>query len=244
MNKNIYLIAVALLGFVSSCMTSEKKALLVVDNFLKQTNDEISGNLDTTKITEPLYNLIKKDGGFASKDGWTLSVNQRNDTLIIIESVGKTHNGFGQPMKIKQKFALKEIEKEWIIYDTYNVIRLFLGMNIVDRDWHFFWDMEKKEILEHLRKNLKLEIVKRGKKTYFGNGYEGKLRLLNNSKYDIRSVKILIEHFDSKGKSVNTDDEYISDIIRQDGYREFDWRTSDCSKCVKQKFRIKFQREF
>ena len=189
--------------------------------------------------------MINKYGGYLSKDGWTLSVNKKNDTIIIIESVGKTHNGFGQPIEIKQKFAVHKLNNEWKIYDTYNLIPLYLDMDIVDRDWNFFWDMEKNDILIDLQNNLTLEVIEEGRKTYSGsNSMEGKLKLNNNSEYDIRNVSILIEHFDINEKSVNTDEDYVSDIIRKKGYREFDWYTSDCSKCVKQEFKIKFQREF
>lgn len=230
--------------FLISCNNPEKESLKTVDNFLKQFNDEIEKNLDSTKVDKALFELIKQYGGYLSKDGWTLNFNQKNDTTILIESVGKTHNSFGKPIEIKQKFLLKEVDGAWTIFDTYNLLPLFLDMDIVDRDWDFFWDKEKNEILLDLKKNLKLEVISKGSKSYFGDAVEGKLRLFNNSKYDIRNVSILIEHFDSEGKSVNTDDEYVSDIIRTNGYREFDWYTSDCSKCYRQEFKIKFQREY
>jgi hypothetical protein len=72
---------------------------------------------------------------------------------------------------------------------------------------------------------------------------EGKLRIINNSDYDIQWIKILIEHFDSQGKSVNTDYKYVSDIVRKNGYREFEWLTTDCDKCVRQEFKINFVKE-
>lgn len=226
------------------CSNPEKESLKVVDNFLTQFNDEIEGNGDTTKIDKKLFELIKTYGGFLSKDGWSLNFNQKNDSTILIESVGKTHNSFGQPIEIKQKFLLKNTTGQWIIYDTYNLLPLFLNMDIVDRDWDFFWDIEKNEILTELQDSLKLEIIRNGYKNSYSDAVKGELRLVNNSQYDIRNVSILIEHFDKDGRSVNTDDEYIPDIIRANGYREFDWYTSDCDKCSKQEFKIKFQREF
>jgi len=56
----------------------------------------------------------------------------------------------------------------------------------------------------------------------------------------IRNIEVLIEHFDKDGISVNTDSKTIYDIIRSKGYREFEWYTSDCSKCNSQTFKIKF----
>jgi uncharacterized protein related to proFAR isomerase len=82
-------------------------------------------------------------------------------------------------MEIKQKFALKKINNEWIIYDTYNVIRLFLGMDIVDKDWAFFLDMEKQEIITELQKSLKLEVVKKGFRTTYTEAAKGELILIN-----------------------------------------------------------------
>lgn len=244
MRKYTFLL-IALIGFIFTyCSSPEDKALKVVDNFLSQANDEIEGNLDTTKITQQINDLIKIYSGFASKDGWTLSVNEKNDSVIIVESVGKSYNALGQPIKIKQKFKLKQVNNEWIIYDTYNVIRLFLAMDIVDRDWDFFWDIEKFEIMKHLKDNLKLEVIEKGHQTYFGDSAEGKIRLTNDSEYDIRNVNVLIEHYDRDGRSVNTDTEYVLDIIRKNGYREFDWYTNDCSNCYEQKFEIKYQSEY
>lgn len=73
---------------------------------------------------------------------------------------------------------------------------------------------------------------------------KGRLRLINDSKYDVKSIDILIEHFDSEGISVNTDHEKIYKIIRSGGYLEFDWYSSDCSSCETQEFQISFTKEY
>ena len=226
----------------TSCNNPEKEALKTVDDFLKQVNNEVK--LDSTKIDKSLTSLVRQYGCYLSKDGWTLNVSQRNDTAFFIESIGKTHNGLGKPIEIKQKFSLKKARNGWKIFDTYNLIPLFLDMDIVDRNWNFFWDIEKNNILLDLEKNLKLEVLQKGRKAYSNESVEGKLRLSNNSEYDITDVTILIEHFDADGKSVNTNEEYVPDIIRKNGYREFNWFAADCSKCFRQEFKIKFQREY
>lgn len=244
MNLQKVITKVFLISFIISCSTPEKESLKTVDNFLTQFNDEIDHNLDSTKIDTELYMLIKEYGGFLSKDGWSLTLSKKNDSTILIESVGKTHDSYGKPIEIKQKFLLKNTSGEWKIYDTYNLLPLFLDMDIVDRHWDFFWDIQKNNILSELQDSLKLEVIKKGYRISYADATKGELRLVNNSQYDIRNVSILIEHFDKNGRSVNTDDENVFDIIRAKGYREFDWRTRDCNKCRTQEFKIKFQREF
>ncbi len=105
-----------------------------------------------------------------------------------------------------------------------------------------FWGYGKNNIIKHLQENLKLEVVKTANVNKYGRSI-GKLRLTNNSEYDITDIYILIEHFDKNKKSVNTDTEFIYDIIRKNGYREFSWSTSNCSKCWSQKFQINYTKE-
>jgi hypothetical protein len=83
-----------------------------------------------------------------------------------------------------------------------------------------------------------LKVLVPGHRGYFSESKEGKLKLINNSDFDLEGIKILIEHFDNEGNSVNTSNDYVSGIIRKHGYREFSWYTPECSKCEKQEFSI------
>ena len=147
-------------------------------------------------------------------------------------------------MENHQEFLVKEVNNNWRIVDSYNVLADFLDFDVVDKKWGFYWDKEKHDVLMDLQKKLVLKTVIPGHCGFFDCSIrEGKLKLINNSDYDIKGVKILIEHYDKKGKSVNTDDESVYDIVRKHGSREVEWYTSECSSCAKQEFKINFIRE-
>src|SRR5690606_6720849 len=125
------------------------------------------------------------------------------------------------------------------ISDSYNLIGFYLNFQVEDTQWQTYWDSKKSEILKEVIDNLKLEIITKGYKKY-DDAMAGELRLVNNSNYDLKNIEILIEHFDKDGVSVNTDNTYVSEVIRAKGYREFDWISFDCSKCNTQTFKIKY----
>lgn len=212
---------------------------------MKQINDEKvkKKDIDFSAVSSKYKDLFLESTYFTSQT-WTLVAEPESDTAIVVKSTGKTFNSFGQPVENHQEFVVKMREGSWKITNSYNVLAQFLDFDIVDQEWEFYWDGQKHDILLQLQDQLKLEILVPGHCGYFScENREGKLKLVNNSDYDIKGVKILIEHYDKEGNSVNTDNTSVYDIIRKHGYREFDWYTSDCSKCATQKFKINFIRE-
>lgn len=240
MKIRFIIIGIVSLSFMS-CQDNSEKAIEIVDKVLTQINDKIEGNLDTTVFEPEYFDLFKTSFIYFTND-WELKLKQQNDSIFIVESNGKTHNAFGMELKNHQEFKLAKRDGKLQIIDTYNLIGLFLNMKVVDKEWDFYWDKQKEDIVKDLEGKLELEVVTKGHKKY-SSSVVGDLKLINNSDYDISNVEILIEHFDSDGKSVNTDTEYLSEVIRANGYREFDWYTSDCKSCSKQQFSIKFKRE-
>ncbi len=73
-----------------------------------------------------------------------------------------------------------------------------------------------------------------------GTCKKGRLKLVNDSKYDISSIIIVIEHFDEKGKSSSVTKKVLYDIVKSGGYKIFEWIEFDCFNCNKRKFKILF----
>jgi hypothetical protein len=241
MKKFIHILFFAGLTLLYSCKSKEDKAKDVVNEFLTQINDQTK-TLNKELMTEKFATFFKGKSYYTAEK-WELTIKPENDSSIVVESKGQTHNGLGQPTELLQAFSLTNKYGGWKIYNSFKLTADELDFEIVDTQWDFYWDRDKEDILKQLQDNLKLEILQPGYSSYFGDSKKGNLKLVNNSDYDIKGVNILIEHFDSKGNSVNTDHTSVYDIIRKHGYREFDWYTSDCSKCVKQTFKINFIRE-
>jgi hypothetical protein len=242
MKKNNFIIIILLIFiFFISCKTKEDIVKDVVTEFLAEINDQTK-TLNKDLMTEK-YAIFFKDKSYYTAEKWELSVKPENDSVILVEAKGHTHNGFGQPTELLQSFSLTNKNGGWKIFNSYNLIADELDFKVVDTDWEFSWDRAKDDILRKLQDELNLKVVVPSHCSYFGDSKEGKLKLINNSDYDIMGVTILIEHFDYQGRSVNTDHTYITDIIRKHGYREFNWYTSNCSQCVSQKFKINFIKE-
>ncbi len=241
MTKQLYTIILVGMTFLYSCKSKEDKAKDVVNEFLTQINDQTK-TLNNDLMTEK-YASFFKDKSFYTSEKWELTVKPENDSVLIVEAKGNTHNGFGQPTEILQAFSLTNKFGGWKIFNSYKLTVDELDFEIVDTQWDFYWDITKYDILKQLYDNLELKEIVPAYSSYFSDSKQGKLKLINNSDYDIKGVNILIEHFDSQGNSVNTDHTSVYDIIRKHGYREFDWFTNDCSKCVKQTFKINFIRE-
>ena len=194
-------------------------------------------------LTESYFDLYANASSVYDSQSWNLKSQTVSDTSVIIKSTGQTFsNSFGQPMKLHQEFLLKKNNGAWRIANTFNLIAYNIDFEIADNQWEFYWDVEKNSILNDLKKNVKLEILVAGHTESSSEFVKGELKITNNSNYDIKNLKILIDHFDSEGKSANTDNAYVSDIIRKRGYRELNWITGDCSKCVKQEFKISFMK--
>lgn len=240
--KKITIIIISIgLNFLYSCKNTEEKIKDVVNEFLTEINDKTK-NLNEELMTENFATFFKGKAYYLSQN-WDLTVKPENDSIVMVEARSETHNGFGHPIEILQGFYLTNTYGDWKIFDSYKLVADQLDFEVVDTQWDFFWDRDKDAILKDLQEKVKLEVVVSGYKSYYSDSRRGKLKLINNSEYDIQSVKILIEHFDKNGYSVNTDNEYLSNIIRKKGYREFDWYTSDCEKCDKQEFKINFIKE-
>ncbi len=240
--KKIILIILSVgLTFFYSCKSKEDKVKNVVNEFLTQINDQtktINKDLMTEKFAE-----FFKSKKYYTAEKWELTVKPENDSIITVESKGQTHNGFGRPIELLQGFVLTSEYGSWKIFNSFKLVADELDFEVVDTQWDFYWDREKDEILKQLQDKLELKVLVPGYGNYYTDNKAGKLKLINNSDFDIKNVKILIEHFDNQNKSVNTNHTYISDIIRKHGYREFNWYTSDCSQCETQIFKINFIKE-
>lgn len=239
MRKFLFCICVSfvLLG----CKTKEDKSIAVVDEFLTEINDPLK-KLNNKLMTDRFGEEFQHRSYYTSKK-WNLVSNIENDSIIVVSSQGQTFNGYGRPVEIVQRFALTNKYGKWQICDSYNLMNCdVLDFKIVNVDWNFFWDRKKIDILKHLQKNLILKVVVPGHHTS-SDRVEGRLKLVNNSDFDVTDITILIEHFDKNGRSVNTSHETIYDYIRKGGYREFKWHSYDCANSYKQTFKINFIRE-
>lgn len=238
MMKFLFVIVASVI--LHGCNNVENKSIAIVKEFLKDVNTP-TRQINKELLTDAFWEDMNS-GRIYTSDNWKFTSAAQNDSIVMVSAQGQTVNGFGRPIEIEQKFGLTNKYGKWQIFESYNFIVCDdLDFKIVDTDWWFYWDRQKIKILKHLQDNLKLEVVTLGYHVY--NGVKGRLRLVNNSDYDITDIKILIEHFDSAGRSINTDHEIISDYIRKGGYREFDWYTRDCAKSYRQTFKINFLQE-
>lgn len=240
---------------LNSCQNPGKKAIEIVDHFYNEVYangaDNYGGSLkksrevlDYSGVSTAMEKLIRNNFlGIPEKGTYRLTTEQKSDNNVIVTSIGKAPGLFGIVVETRNQFSVTKISGQWKIDDSFGLIGLFLNFSIEDTQWNTYWDIKKSKILKEVMDSLKLEIVKAGSKNYYGDAMEGNLRIVNSSSYDLKDLEILIEHFDRNGKSVNTDDKFVFDIIRSKGYREFDWYTSDCENCYSQKFQIKFVRE-
>ncbi len=235
--KRIFVILICVISLYS-CKSRESKVEDVVNKFLTEINDNTKA-LSQDLMTEEFIAFFKGKSYYTAQE-WILTVKPENDSTITVESKGKTHNGWGQPVEVLQAFALTNKYGGWKIFSSYNLVADEIDFQVVDTQWDFYWDTRKDRILKELQEKLELKVLVPGSRSYYSRYTKGKLRIVNDSDYDIKGVKILIEHFDSQGKSVNTDYTYVSDIVRKNGYREFEWLTGDCDKCVRQEFKINF----
>lgn len=241
MKKITLILAFTGMIFLNSCKNREDKVKEVVNEFLTEINDNTK-TPNNNLMTENYAKFFKGKSYYLSQN-WELTVKPENDSTIIVEAKGKTHNGFGQPVENLQGFVLTNKYGGWKIYNSFKLVADEIDFEVVDTQWDFYWDRDKDKILKQLQAKLELKVLVPGYGNYYTDSKKGNLKLINNSDYDIKGVNILIEHFDNQGKSVNTDHTYVSDIVRKHGYREFDWFTSDCAKCATQEFKINFIKE-
>ena len=248
--KNLgFIFGIIFFGILTSCKSEDAKILDVVNKFLTERNsEEYSSQGYDDLITEDYANLVMGKYFYTIKN-WKLEIRPMDfdlvseNSMLMVEATGETHNNRGTPKKVVQRFALTDKFGKWQIDDSYGFVSERLNFDIADTQWDFYWDRKKEEVLKELQSKLKLSVLVKGYRTTYSDYARGKLKLENNSDYDIKGVTILIEHFDKDGLSVNTDKKTVWDIIRKHGYREFDWITGDCAKCVKQEFKISFTKE-
>lgn len=241
---------------IFSCQTPEKQASKVVDDFFNEIYnngaDKFNGSLKKSRevmnysyVSSEMEELIENNFiGLPDKGTYKLTTEKKPDNTIIITSVGKSPGVLGRVLDTRHQFLVSKINGAWKIVDSYNLIGFNIDFRVVDTQWENYWDIKKSVILKEVMDNIKLEIVEKGYRPFYGGEtVKGKLRLTNNSDYDIEGIDVIIEHFDKDGISVNTGETGVYDIIRSKGYREFNWYSSNCSKCVKQTFKIKFVEE-
>lgn len=240
---------------LTSCTNPENKAKSFVDNFYSDVYnngaDKYGGSLKKSReifnysyFSSEMEQLIRNNYLEAPDKGeYKLTAERKSDNTILISSTGTRKGSIGNSVNVYNQFLVTNINNEWKITDTNNVITFDINFEIVDSKWEPSWDIQKSKIIQEIIDNLKLEIISEAYQTYFRNAVKGDLRLVNNSNYDVKNIEILIEHFDNDGVSVNASNDLLTDIIRSKGYREFDWYTSDCAKCISQKFIIKFLKE-
>jgi len=234
--KKIILLLLICVSIPSFSQDNEIKIKDVVNKFLIQINNKSKAWNDSL-ITEN-YSKLFKEKKYYTSEKWELTVTKKNDSTYRVQSKASTFNSYGTPIEIIQRFGLTNVFGGWKIFNTYNVLSDDkIDFDLADSDWRFYWDRQKFDILEELKKGLILEIIQSAKSTYSGKSKEGQLKLINNTKYDIKSITVLIEHYDENGVSVNTTSKGIYDI-RKNGYREFEWYATDCQKCARQEYKI------
>ena len=238
--KKVFVIVICVIS-LCSCKRKEEKVENVVSEFLSEINDKTK-TLNHELMTENFATFFEGKSYYTSQD-WALTVKPQNDSMIIVEAKGKSHNNLGQPIEILQGFALTNIYGKWQIGSSYNLVADNIDIQIGgDTQWGFYWDRDKDYILNELREKLELQVLIPAYNNSFWGNRGGKLRIDNNSDFDIRVVTVLIEHFDNQGKSVKIDHEYVRDI-RKNGYREFEWATYNCEKCEREEIKIMFTKE-
>jgi hypothetical protein len=241
MKRNILMLFIAMI--LASCENEEKKAEGVVNEFLTLINGEsYKGELLDDKIITKNYELFFKENRFFTSNNWKLNLKSKNDSIVIVESKSQGTNSFGVVSELIQTFYLKK--ENFKIYDSNNLVTNYSDFDIIGIDWESLSDMKRNEIFKNIKDNLTVKVIEKGYKVGSKSDYvEGVIRVYNNSKYDIKNLKVLIEHFDNNKKSVNTDQEYINDIVRKNGQREASWITPDCFDCEEQEVKINFIKE-
>lgn len=223
-----------------ACKNDEKKAEEITNEFLTIINSEnYKSELLNKNILTKEYKSLVKNNYFFTSTNWTLRLKSKNDSIIIVESKSHTTDEYGTAFDLIQLLYLKNENKNLKIYDSSNLVTSKLDFEILGVDFGTLSDIKKHEIFKHIKENLSLQIIVKGHKIITKH-VEGEIRITNNSKYDIKGLNLLNEHFNNKGISVNTDRIYIDEILRKKSYRDKYWLTSDCGDCDKQKITINF----
>jgi len=244
MKKLIFFI---FLFILSGCSNPIEDSKDVVNSFLISVNS--SKAIDESIVTDEYMKLLG-DRKYYVIDNWLLEVDESQnfhdisipEPSFVVTAKGVSKNGFGMDLSVTQLFntiiddgKIRIINsKDFIAFDD-------LAFTIKDPAWENYWDSDKLEIIEFVKNNIKLSIIKEAYfEKYSDSTIHGRLKIENNSSYEISDIAIEIDHYDDEDKSVNSETEYVYDSIKPKGYREFDWITLDCNKCKRQEYEIKF----
>lgn len=259
MRTHIFIIFFAILLTKTSigvCSSKEDMAKAFIDNFYKDVDtkgaDKFGGSLKKSRasfnysyFSADLKKLIQNNFLETPDIGsYKLTSESKSGTEMIITSIGTRSGKIGNQVNVYNQFLVSKLNNEWKITDTYSVIDFYLNFKIKSEKWDESWDINKSYILNGLMNNLKLEVISKGASpNYNEKGRKGRLKLINNSNFDVEDIEYFTEHFDSNGVSVNSYNDFITGIIRSKAYKEFDWSSYDCASCNTQKFKILFFKE-
>ena len=227
--------------FLYSCKSKDDQAKELVSQFLKETSDAHFNrkSMDYSIFTSE-YKAVFDSSGYYPLKNPSLTVQSNSDSVIVVISKGITTNVLGVEIEEKQEFRLKNIQGKWQIDNSNNFLVDHANFKFVGDEYEQLWDKEQAEALKQVQENVMLEVVKSPEGFTFSDSRDGMLKLINNSEFDIRKLRISIEHFDSEGNSVNSDEEIVLDVIRKHGYRVINWFSKDCLNCYSQKFKVIF----
>jgi hypothetical protein len=232
------IIYIYLLAIPFSCQNKTENAKEIVNQFLTEINND---NMNITKENLTVeYRKHFKENHYYPSSNWELKTKSEN--VITVEAKSQSSNVFGISELI-QTFYLKMENGRLKIYDSNNLVTNNLDFEVIDLDWNYHTDMERNKIYKNIKDNMSIKVLEEAHKGFINGNRRGIIKIINNSNYDVKGVRVLIEHFDNNWKSVNTDYSYVSDIIRKKGYREQTWLTSDCFNCENEKFKINFIKE-
>lgn len=225
---------------LSACISNEDAAKRKVQRLLKQVNSQ-EMDINYAVMTPKYAEYLKGKSLYTSND-WKLTTAWIDESTLCVTAIGMNRNGLGQDVKIVQKIYFTPTDDGWKIFDSHDFIADVPepDFGFADYDWDNCCDRYKSQILEEMKKEVTLEIVQPGNR-FYGDMQKGKIRVVNNSRFDIENMTVLIEHFDFNGRPVGTDRTYISGVLRKDGYREAEWLSTNCSPCYRQEFKISFE---
>lgn len=218
-----------------SCKNSENNSENVVKKLLEEINST-QEKIDKSNLSKEMSDLIS-DIPTSHSENWKLSTEKTENGTFIVTANSKTTNLAGLENEINQKFEVKEGK---IINSQHFFHPDVFQFEIVNKEFDNFWDIEKMNAYREVEKNVIIS-YKSPTINPFSNSLSGFLKIENNSKFDIKNLRILVEHFENDGTQVKTDEEWIDGILRAGGKQKLEWYTRDCDNCSEQKFKILFR---
>jgi hypothetical protein len=238
--KKLLLPTLLLIAHLCFSSSVEEDLKMKVEKFLIELNSDTL-KLDTAVFAPKYYSLFKKRN-HREITKWTLTFKNVSDSNNVIIVSYKRYNQYYGEMNSECGFVFFKIKDQWLITDSYDfLIEEKINFKIEGEKVKGLWDRYKTEEITSITQLLKLEVIEEPIPYEIDkNSIKGKLKLTNNSKYDISEITILIEHFDKNGKSSSTSKKYLFDTIKSGGYKIFDWSTFDCYNCNTRKYKILF----